>query len=196
MLWPFTSVPLVAYLFLPIWCQLFSKKSLVRAARGRELILSVTVRPRSFHFTGEEMEAQRRWAACLRPQSWIPGQVCLMPTPRYVRDTSPLLGVGCVTAAPCVCHGDPLPTRPHTSWQKVTPAASMVLGTWWRTKMWNETSGFGLLPIWDVLFLQRWRHNLQGGPGENIQVWAWPWALPGKGAGAAVSLVCGMEDVS
>lgn len=41
----------------------------------------------------------------------------------------------------------PLPTHPCTSWQKVVPATSVVPGTSWGSKIFNETSSFGLLPV-------------------------------------------------
>lgn len=161
------------------------------ATRGRELMLSFLLGS-----PGLCISQMRKWR--LRGSATEPAsRAALMPTPRrvlspHLRENRQLLGL--VLSQPLLCLSDPLPSRPHTARPKVTPKPVWRLALWGSERS-SETWALGLLPVRDVLLLQRGDVTSRGGQGNASKsglVSEPTW----KGARAAASLACEMEDVS
>lgn len=163
----------------------------------KKLALSpVTIRAPSQGCAVDPISQMRKWR--LRGSATEPAsRAALMPTPRrvlspHLRENRQLLGL--VPSQPLLCLSDPLPSRPHTARPKVTPKPVWRLALWGSERS-SETWALGLLPVRDVLLLQRRDVTSRGGQGNASKsglVSEPTW----KGARAAASLACEMEDVS
>lgn len=125
-----------------------------------------------------------------------------MPSPRCIlnitllREDGLLLGFG---SQSLLCYRGllmgPLPTHPCISWQKVVPATSVVPGTSWGSKIFNETSSFGLLPVCSHKDGDTASRGLQGSyalPERELGlllVWSVEWRMfPNLGIGEPLGL--------